>query len=141
MRLLTAVSGVQVPQQAPINIWHLLVNRCFYYISPPLRCPPWTLFLRNAITAQAPTGVASPVASANKHMAPVNKQVFLLYFPATALSAKLDFWLIRSADASFPKSRLFGSERKIKFCETLLRLGRLRGLQVLWQAPIIYGTC
>ena len=85
MRLLTAVSGVQVPQQAPINIWHLLTNRCFSFYHPATAVPSVDAFSAKRYYGASAYGGYKSLASANKKLAPVIKQVFLLYSPNTAV--------------------------------------------------------
>ena len=54
------------------------------------------------------------LASANKKLAPVIKQVFLLYSPATALSAKHDFWLTRFAARKYNRLCLFAEKQAFR---------------------------
>ena len=114
MRLLTAVSGVQVPQQAPINIWHLLTNRCFSFYHPNTAVPSVDAFSAKRYYGVDAYGGCKTLASANKYMAPVDKQVFLLYSPATALSAKHDFWLTRFAARKYNRLCLFAEKQAFR---------------------------
>ena len=54
------------------------------------------------------------LASANKKLAPVIKQVFLLYSPNTALSAKHDFWLTRFAARKYNRLCLFAEKQAFR---------------------------
>ena len=54
------------------------------------------------------------LASANKYMAPVDNRCFYFYHPATALSAKHDFWLIRSADCKYNRLCLFSEKQAFR---------------------------
>ena len=145
MRLLTAVSGVQVPQQAPINIWHLLTNRCFSFYHPATAVPSVDAFSSKRYYGASAYGGYKSLASANKKLAPVIKQVFLFLSPQHCAIGKARFLADplcgSQIQSALPLCRKAGFSAVKGILRNAITARVPTGVTSPWQAPIKICTC